>query len=484
MLRIDALITVVAALATTLGCNRVLGDAAAPHSLMTAGKRWSDARIALERPSLAELRLVGLRVFATPYLRRDGFGEQFEPGSERRPTLGSNGTYLRVDGLDAQTCAECHHAASMATVPLTPGIGGTAGISSSPMLSPTAIDVSGDITGVAGHFNGRLINPLSLFGVGAVQLLAMEMSDRLQRLKARALARPGRWLRLRAAGVDFGSVKADVDGRLDTSRVEGVDADLEIRPFGRKGAFLTVRDFALEALQFHHGMQATELVGEDFDADGDGVANEILDGEVSALTVFLATQETPAMRMTGAIQVRNLRRGFREFKLAGCARCHRPSMRTQGTMLAFPAAQLPVDKGEYLRARYVVDLRDPPARVPPSARGGLVVRLFSDLKRHDMGAELAENLHSASDRRNREFITAKLWGVADTGPYLHDGRALTLHDAIVAHGGEALGARDAFVALSSRRQQYLLDFLHSLKNPTTPNSEAIRKLRALDVARR
>ena len=68
--------------------------------------------------------------------------------------------------------------------------------------------------------------------------------------------------------------------------------------------------------------------------------------------------------------------------------------------------------------------------------GGLRVELFSDLKRHDMGPELAESFGSDLDAR---FITARLWGVADTAPYLHDGRAHTLRDAIMMNGGEAAG---------------------------------------------
>ena len=53
-----------------------------------------------------------------------------------------------------------------------------------------------------------------------------------------------------------------------------------------------------------------------------------------------------------------------------------------------------------------------------------------------MGDGLKEDFESA-EISNREFITARLWGVADTAPYLHDGRATTLFQAINAHGGEA-----------------------------------------------
>ena len=49
------------------------------------------------------------------------------------------------------------------------------------------------------------------------------------------------------------------------------------------------------------------------------------------------------------------------------------------------------------------------------------------------------------------FLTRPLWGLAETAPYLHDGRAPTVHDAIVLHGGEATAARDAYLALDEQR---------------------------------
>jgi len=90
-----------------------------------------------------------------------------------------------------------------------------------------------------------------------------------------------------------------------------------------------------------------------------------------------------------------------------------------------------------------------------------------------MGPELAEDFHNASDRRNAEFITAKLWGVADTAPYLHDGRALSLLEAIRLHGGEAQSARDRFLGLTDDNQAALITFLRTLRNPRSPNQDVI-----------
>ena len=73
-----------------------------------------------------------------------------------------------------------------------------------------------------------------------------------------------------------------------------------------------------------------------------------------------------------------------------------------------------------------------------------------------------------------EFLTAELWGVGGTGPYLHDDRAGTLAEAIVLHGedtppvagqpgrSEAQEARDAYKKLSAEDQSAVITFLKSL----------------------
>jgi hypothetical protein len=86
------------------------------------------------------------------------------------------------------------------------------------------------------------------------------------------------------------------------------------------------------------------------------------------------------------------------------------------------------------------------------------VRLYSDLLLHDMGPALADGFEQGSATGN-EFRTMPLWRVADRPQLLHDGRASTLTDAILAHGGQAAAAAAAFQALSPVDRQALLDFL-------------------------
>jgi len=59
-------------------------------------------------------------------------------------------------------------------------------------------------------------------------------------------------------------------------------------------------------------------------------------------------------------------------------------------------------------------------------------------------------------------LTTELWGVGSTAPYLHDGRATTLTEAILAHGGEAREERSAFLALTTSRQADIIAMLENL----------------------
>jgi hypothetical protein len=101
------------------------------------------------------------------------------------------------------------------------------------------------------------------------------------------------------------------------------------------------------------------------------------------------------------------------------------------------------------------------------------VPLFSDLKRHDMGEGLADKFDQGTDVATisvtrREFLTRPLWGVGDTGPWLHDGRARNLRDAILMHeslGSEANPVIETFKSLSCDDQAAIVEFLLSLRLP-------------------
>ncbi len=92
---------------------------------------------------------------------------------------------------------------------------------------------------------------------------------------------------------------------------------------------------------------------------------------------------------------------------------------------------------------------------------------YSDLLLHDMGPGLADNRPEAR-ATGSEWRTAPLWGiglteqVTGTASFLHDGRARSLLEAVLWHGGEAQAARDAVISLPAPDRAALLDFLESL----------------------
>ena len=65
-----------------------------------------------------------------------------------------------------------------------------------------------------------------------------------------------------------------------------------------------------------------------------------------------------------------------------------------------------------------------------------------------------------------EWRTPPLWGVADSAPYLHDGRAATLAEAIKLHAGQAAPSANRFTGLSDVQQEELIAFLNTLRAPS------------------
>jgi hypothetical protein len=409
-----------------------------------------------------QVRAAGHRIFSTPFNLLDGLGDgPMDPSDPEspggRPTLGANGMFLRMNGLDSQTCLECHSILSTATIPARFAVGGAGNVSDSAFPGVVDPDINDSENNGFAAISGRMVNPPFSFGSGGVELLAKEMTQALQALAAQAQANSGVPVALEAKDVTFGSVVFE-NGSLDTSGVEGVDDDLVVRPFGRKGCCATIRAFDVGAMQFHHGIQPVEVVGEGVDADGDGVVNELLIGELSALHVFQTSLEAPEQRGKAP-------RGAELFGLIGCAGCHVPELRSESRLLTLSFPEVHEDPSA--NVYYTIDLSKPPVRFG-KVGSGVSVPLFADLKRHDMGPDLEEH---TGDPLGPYFQTARLWGVADTAPYLHVGRAATLSEAILWHGGEAQASRDLFAGLPDEERIDLLAFLRTLRTPRKPSKD-------------
>jgi CxxC motif-containing protein (DUF1111 family) len=120
--------------------------------------------------------------------------------------------------------------------------------------------------------------------------------------------------------------------------------------------------------------------------------------------------------------------GRKVFESTGCTRCHWSTFRT--------------------------------GRARSPALSFVTFHPYSDFMLHDMGS-LGDGIEQG-DASGTEMRTAPLWGMRFVTRYLHDGRASTLSEAILAHDGQGRAARDRFAALSASDQAALLGFLNSL----------------------
>ncbi|MGH8496418.1 MAG: di-heme oxidoredictase family protein [Gammaproteobacteria bacterium] len=342
-----------------------------------------------------------------------------------------------------------------------------------------------------------------LFGLGLVEMLADEITADLRatrRAAIRSAEREGHSTqrRLRSKSIDYGWIKAFPNGRVDTSRVQGVDADLRVRPFFHHGATVSIREFIIGAFRDEMGLQASDPVlcaATDFaqpirsssiagmifdpaldhferptvcdpgeDADTDGVINEIDPAVVDFMEVYLLNYFKP-----GRTKVTRLAdRGLEVMKSIGCTDCHTQKLVVENDRrVADVETRFDAQKGimnrlfSTVEGRFeTVDDGDPFPRLVPLGGEFVVENVFADFRRHDLGPAFHERQHDGSVVT--EFMTEPLWGVASTGPYGHDGRSINLNEVILRHGGEAEQSRRAYDRLPTSKQRAVLEFLGTL----------------------
>ena len=165
----------------------------------------------------------------------------------------------------------------------------------------------------------------------------------------------------------------------------------------------------------------------------DGGQPEVSDKILDLVTFYSRNLAVPLRRNTQDPQVRQ---GEKLFAAAGCEQCHRTHIQT---------AVIP-DQPE---------------------QSNQLIHPYSDLLLHDMGEGLSDG-RPVFRASASEWRTAPLWCiglteiVSGSEHYLHDGRARTLLEAILWHGGEAQTSRDYVRKMNSEQRNALLAFLRSL----------------------
>ena len=420
--------------------------------------------------SIPELIEHGEMLFKAVFNTLDGAGRPESTGTgESRLRRFFPENLNRLSGPDADSCAGCHN---------MPSAGGGGDNVANVFVLAQARDFvqfdGGDGDGEAGltlESVGNERNTLGMFGSGYIELLAREMTEDLHAVRDEALSRSRNsgtsiMVDLVTKGVSFGSLTAQPDGSLGTEAIEGIDDDLIVKPFHQKGAVISLRQFTNNALNHHHGIQSEERFGANVDPDGDGIMSELTVGDLTAITVFQAALAMPEyVAPTGAEARRAARRGEEQFGSIGCATCHVAELPLRNTVFTEPN---PFNPQANLRlsdvnAALEFDLQPLAGYLHQNEAGEYLVPVFTDLKRHRMGAALNNEVLEQDGIPTDEWLTRKLWGVASEPPFLHNGRASLISEAILLHGGEAQASRDLFDDLPDAEKADIVEFIKALQ---------------------
>ena len=437
---------------------------------------------------------IGQRYTRTPRADLDG------------PTEWANHVPTRATGPNAQACSGCHNQ------------GGDDG------SGEAADNVHRDPQHTKNLKMMIQRNTPHLFGSGGPQRLAEEMTADIQKIRddGRKQANCGKDTnaamvskKLLSKGVNFGTININhAMGSMNCTETldppvpgaaKAVSDDLVVRPFQWKGSVAFLRDFGRGAMHNELGMQASELLGSPtvdpatVDGDFDGVKNEMFVGDVTSMAVYNAAQPRPTTR----IELANLKiipalssseknaiaEGSKRFDEIGCNSCHIRQLIVNNVIFREPSAskafrdagdifpngrtllsqnldpahpvKFDITRDQPDNADFITTNRQPLGTFQRDKQGHAIIELFGDLRRHDLGAGDAEQIDEVGTGPST-FLTENLWGAGTSPPYMHDGRAASLTEAILEHGGEGDAARTKFRNLSIKQQQNLIAFLNNL----------------------
>jgi CxxC motif-containing protein (DUF1111 family) len=245
-------------------------------------------------------------------------------------------------------------------------------------------------------------NPPLLFGTGLIDGLADTELERVARQQPPSTR--GRVHRLK-------------DGRIGR--------------FGWRAQVASLEDFVLSACANELGLEVPgrHQAASPLDPAAKAKRLDLTQDECDALVHYVRSLPPPGVLAPSGGHGSAAMEGRRLFKSVGCESCHMPDL-------------------------------------------GSVRGIYSDLLLHDMGEELSdpgsydtEDSASLDHLKRGEWRTPPLWGLRDSAPYLHDGRATSLAQAVVLHGGQGAASAHRFRALGPGQQSQVLAFLDSLAAP-------------------
>lgn len=266
--------------------------------------------------------------------------------------------------------------------------------------------------------------------------------------------------------------------------------------FGWRGQTESLHDFVEDACAIELGLELASnpqsITPRNRGYRPDGV--DLTEHQAAQLTSFVGNLPAPQTQLpSDQPQQQRVTHGQHIFGKVGCADCHVPNvgpatgifsdllLHDMGSGLVDPVAATPaIDLKQLTDSRRLTRFRPTPAPGGGGSYGG--GSTGTDLAGTGLGRLDSRGFGSSRipladfrDQRlrqeqlaataQREWRTPPLWGVADSPPYLHDGRAETLTEAIAAHGGQARQSVGMFFASPIDDRLAVISFLNTLRAP-------------------
>lgn len=207
-------------------------------------------------------------------------------------------------------------------------------------------------------------------------------------------------------------------------------------------------------LQVHEFEQTQDPLRKDYSLKGNDLSQE----QVGDLISYVRSLEPPRQIIPDQQQQREyVEEGKKLFAGIGCAECHVENVgKVSGVYSDFLLHNMGTQFEDPIPA-------EPLANFSEGERMDVIVS-YHGMSRRPVSNDLAKIMEVGAEQHT-EYKTPPLWGVADSAPYMHDGRATSLRGAIEWHAGEAYSSYRRFSLMSEEKQFSLLKFLESLKAP-------------------
>ncbi|HEV3418439.1 MAG TPA: di-heme oxidoredictase family protein [Pirellulales bacterium] len=258
--------------------------------------------------------------------------------------------------------------------------------------------------------------------------------------------------------------KQEKDKYPDVAGRPSKQKDGKIGRFGWKAQKPTLYEFAMTACAVELGLnvpgheQAALPLKPDYKAPG----LDMNQAECDALVKYLKELPAPTQRKPASAQEASyIDAGHKKFQAVGCANCHVQKVgAADGIYSDLLLHEMGPELGDI--GDYGIFVRN----APEEDQQEQPVPQFVNPNNPEPQAKLSsDQLGKVVGAMRQEWRTPPLWGVRDSGPYLHDGRADTLEQAIAFHGGQASSAAVKFFQLKPEERQKVIAFLKSLTAP-------------------